>query len=210
MNSLACDAAGTGNVYDREHNRVNFEPVSSGREPAASAAGDPFDGWEELTPREQAQRMVTYVTGETGKSVASEVAAVKKLIEENLKGLGGQQSLYMKASRYAQEYGVPFEDLVAKTTEHASMTPEALMEMVAKNLTEPKRIEALKTQAIEEAKATWEAERAKEREPVLSSRMGRLAERLGAKPDENPLQAKTTRRLALVQRIGDQLRKAQA
>ncbi|TAK94590.1 hypothetical protein EPO05_06105 [Patescibacteria group bacterium] len=202
--------SGQSAVFDPETGKVLFKSVST-QNPAAPA--DPFDGIDELPPREMAARLRDIVRNELAGTVKQDVENVKKLINDALGNLGGQQKLFMTAARLAQQHpDVPFEELVAEATRMSSMTPEQLLEAALQQKLSPAQQQKIIEQKVQEALAARQQEQENEEAqllaPKMSPFMSRMADREQAHKDGSLVERRQKSRLDQIRKIREIARKA--
>lgn len=135
-----------------------YDPASE-RRPEPTATPDPYAGWDDLTPREQAERQTQLIAQQLSGKVTGEAAELKRMLEEHQRVLSTQSTLFQKAMRLAVAHPeVPFDVLVAKATEIGSAGPDRLFELALEGELAPSKQKQLIEQEVQKRLAAKEQE----------------------------------------------------
>lgn len=138
---------------------------------------DPFEGWEDLGPKEQAQRMRDMLRGDVTGLTKADMDAFRKEMKDYQVNLGTQQQLLFRIIQLKTENpDLDIDELLKQSTEASGYGPQQILELQAKALRSPKEQQRAIEKAVEEAKAKWQQEQDAKRVPLTTRRMPRLAE----------------------------------
>jgi hypothetical protein len=163
-------------IYE-QHRRGELVPRSavSERQESRAPQADPLDGIDDLTPREQVNRMLSVIREEVGGLTKSEMQTIRSEIETFKGGLGTQQQLMFKLINLArQDPDLDINTLVHEATRASAMGPMDLMDFMAKQLHGPKDQERAIAAAVEKAKAEWKLEQDAKRVPPSTRHLPRM------------------------------------
>lgn len=136
---------------------------------------DPFDGWEDLQPREQAQRMRDMLRTETTGLTKAEMDAFRKEMRDYQVNLGTQQQLLFRIIQLKTENpDLDIDALLKQSTEASTYGPQQILELQAKAMRSPKEQEKAIARAVEEAKAKWQQEQDAKKVPMSTRQAPRL------------------------------------
>lgn len=123
---------------------------------AGQPATDPFDRWEELTPREQAKALRESLVGDIRKEV---IDPFKQELRGQSAGITGEHHLLLTlVKQLIKNPNLEPADVLAKATEVLTQTPEKALEHVVSSMLEPQNREKAIADAVKQAR---EEERAK-------------------------------------------------
>lgn len=136
---------------------------------------DPFDGWDELDARQQAQRMRDMLRTDVGGLTKAELDAFRKEMKEYQVNLGTQQQLLFRIIQLKTENpDLDIDELLKQSTEASSYGPQQILELQAKALRSPKEQQKAIEKAVEEAKVKWQQEQDAKRVPLSTRQAPRL------------------------------------
>lgn len=141
-------------------------PPSSAPQRQEAPQADPYEKWDELTPREQAAIMRAELARDLSGTVKGEAETVRKQFEDFQRQQALQMQLAIQSLRLSQESGVPFDELVAEATRLAGATPQQLLQEALAAKVGPKKAEQERERIRQELLA--EMKQQKENEAIDS------------------------------------------
>lgn len=145
-------------------------PKSAAPEKPAAPAGDPFEKFDEMEPRQQAQFFQDRVLDAGRREL---IEPLNKRFDEFQRGQAQQQQLLLKViQQMVKDPTLDPTDILTKATELASLPPEKLLERAVEMVTEPQRRERDIKQAVEAELARRTQEEEKKAVALLTTRPG--------------------------------------
>lgn len=137
---------------------------------------DEFEGWEDLEPRKQAERMRDLLRNDVGGLTKRELDAFREEMKNYQVNLGTQQQLLFRIiDLKSQHPDLDINELIRGATEASGYGPTQILEMQAKALQSPKEVQRQIDAAVEAAKAKWQQEQDQKRVPPTTRALPRLA-----------------------------------
>ncbi len=165
---------------------------------------DPYEGLDDLTPREMAQRLTEILRKDLTATHEGEVNKLREEIKQYQIGNTTQQQLMFKLVTLARDNkDLDIDALVKEATKASGMTPLEIIDLVAKQMGQPKEMERAIAKARDEAKAEAKLEFDKQRMPLNTRPMPKL---LSSREKKNPLERRTERLGNLQSRMNQMLR----
>lgn len=143
---------------------------------------DEFEGYEDLDPRQQAQRMRDILKNDVSGLTRSEMDAFRKEMKDfQVNNATQQQLLFRIIQMKTENPDLDIDELLKGATEASSYGPQQFLELQAKALRSPKEQQRAIEKAVEEAKAKWQQEQDAKRIPLSTRQAPRLFQ--AKKPD---------------------------
>lgn len=131
------------------------------------------EGWDFLTPAQQAKAMSSYVKGATQKEIKSYVDGLAKNYGDEIQNIGGnwkrEQAILLKAITSALKTpGADINSLLQGAADLASKTPEELLDMALEAQSSPAKQQAEIARLVEERVAKITQDRDNDRMKALT------------------------------------------
>lgn len=165
---------------DFEEGRITYAQAKQQADAVQNA--DPFDGYENLEPREQANRLLTALKSEFGEFTKSELKKIQDEVKTTGSNLSTQMKLAWKLLQTARANpDVDLDTIIQESTQAAGYTPEQIIDLIVEKQSAPKRQQQAIDEAVAKAKAEWQREQDAKKVPPTTRTMPRLM------PKEKPL-----------------------
>jgi hypothetical protein len=129
---------------------------------------DPFEGYELLDPRQQAQVLRDQVAASVNEALKQQVDQYWKTAEGRIGEMDQRFSLLSRAlSARAENPDLDLNGLWAEASKLATGDQNKLFDLAVDHLTQPKKIEKQIAQAVAAEKAKWEQEQANKNQAAL-------------------------------------------
>jgi hypothetical protein len=145
---------------------------------------DPYDKWEDLNPREQAD-LLRREAREAAQAARKEIEGpFEQRFNDFTKNQGVQQKLFMQVvQQLVKDPSLDATEVLTKATELATLSPEKLLEFAINQASEPRNRKTAIEQAVQAELARRQQEDDKKRMGILT---GRTGPRLVADKSKNP------------------------
>lgn len=159
--------------------------------------------WDDLSSREQAQ----WYRAEAKRTVAAERAALKAELEaplqQQLKTIGMQQSIYMQADRLQRETGVPFEEAMQEAMRIANADQSTLLRMAFDSKAAPARMEKEIERRVQEQVAKMKQEQENADLALINSHG---APKFATEAPRDPMEMRRQARTTVLRKIREEIR----
>jgi hypothetical protein len=141
----------------------------------AEVKRDEFEGWEDLEPRKQAERMRDLLRNEVTGLTKADMDRFREEMKQYQVNLGTQQQLLFRIIQLKTENpDLDIDELLKQSTEASAYGPQQILELQAKALRSPKEQQKAIEKAVEEAKAKWQQEQDAKRVPLSTRQAPRI------------------------------------
>jgi len=160
---------------DFQEGRLTYAQAKAKAE-NVQAQVDPFEGYDALEPREQAQRLMGVLKREFEDFSKAELAKIQQQVATQSANLSTQMKLAWKLMQTARANpDVSIDDIIAESTAAAGYSPEQIIDLIVDRKSEPKRIQQKIDEAVAKAKADWQREQDNKKVPPTARSIVRLA-----------------------------------
>lgn len=162
-------------LTDFQSGKLTYAQAAAAADKVADKPSDPFDGYDVLEPREQAQRMMSVMRKEFEDFTKSELAKIQQTVSTTSSNLSTQMQLAWELLQTARDNPeLSLDEVISGSTAVAGYSPKEIIKMQVHHLTEEKRIKSAVDAAVAKAKAEWQREADTKKVPPTTRSMPRM------------------------------------